>query len=252
MSERKTLVTRPSIISSKAALSVFVGILFFTAMGSAAENYEKLLDFRDDVRSPELDRNALSQDQKDRLLTSLYPSGDEEVEGEIQAVRGSFSKLDGTETLITFASETGGSHASRHGNIILLEGQKVIAWANDGDTELIEAIADFDQDGLQEAVTSLTDGGQGEFHTEVSTLTFKGGHIAVLNTPITINGNVDERNCDHDDGIVYTSGFYFLGSQLIQKNYFRRCDQDTYQDYSEGQMIPNDWDHDGISDDDGG
>ncbi|TBF65682.1 hypothetical protein [Rhizobium leguminosarum] len=249
MSKANTLDAGTAI---KILLTAFLAFVMTLTPAIPAGDLVKVLDFRDEVRSPELARDALTESEKEALFSSLYPLGNEELSGEMQAVRGSFSKPGGSQILVTFNSDTDNVHSGRHGNAILLEGGNVIAWANNFDTELIEGIADFDHDGLQEAVTSYTDGGQGEFHTEAATLTFKGPDIAILNSPITINAAVDKRNCNHDDGIVYTAAFYFSQANLIQKNYWRRCDEDAYQDYSEGVLIPNDWDHNGMSDDDGG
>jgi hypothetical protein len=181
---------------------------------------------------------TMPADERDALFQRLYPQDDnceESLDGEMNAVNGSFTHLNANEAFITFISWRGCAHAGQHGNIVLMSGPEIVLWSNSIDSGTVEAVEDIFGNGLDEVIVSYTDGGQGEFHTEAATLGFKDRKI---NSFDFVSGTVARSECGSTDGKEYASIFYRNQATIIQENFVKQCadGRPSYSFYSYGKL----------------
>ena len=212
-------------------------VIFGVTITSADAQRLPLLDFTQEDRA-EIGY-FLPASERDDLFNRLYPQNndrcEESLQGEMNAVNGSFTKADSRETVVAFTSWTECSHSGQHGNIVLLNGQTIILWNNTLEAEVIEASGNFANNGLHQVVVSYTDGGQGNSHTETSTLSFRDSKISIIDF---VNGTVDKKECSSDDGTEYAAIFYKNNGYVLQENFTKKCGEErqSFKFYSRGKL----------------
>lgn len=230
-------------------IAVLVWLLVPVARAHALPSVPEtpVVDFSQDFR-PGVGGDFLSDEEQTRLFSILYPEDNasdenciERLNGDMHSAYGFFTQRDRKEVLVAFTSWRCGVHAGQHGNVAIVRDGRVILWNDTVEASEIEVIADVDGDGLSEVVLSYTDGGQGQMHTEATTLSFKNQGIQVLNY---ISGTVHIANCTRDDGKEYAAVFYQRpdGVTVQQQNFVKRCDgeRNAYRFYSAGPLEPRD------------
>lgn len=231
---------------------VFAALLIATS----AKASEMLVDFRDSNRNPNLSTVQFSEKKQANLLKALYPKPNEdgcreELWGNMQTVQGHFVDPLHVDIVAVFESTPCGNKDNTHGNIVLIRGKDILVWTNEGSFGQIEMVSDLNGDGLDDVVTSSLYGDEGYFSREASTVSFRGREITLL-TEGAISGQVEVTSCEDLDNVAYSSAFFLEDGKIVQYNYWSPCSIERYHDYSKGPLIPNDWNNDGISDDDGG
>jgi hypothetical protein len=160
-------------------------------------------------------------------LGSDEEGGDDEVVASVnQVLTGHFSSLQSEQELILLRTTSCmDCEACRWGELILVDGGKVLGALKDFHTDYAALVKDVDGDGLLDVVGISTGGAQGFTYTTAETFTFKGGKVATM--PF-LNGVVAQDDCGFsekgksDASVVTWAG---PGKASRFDTYSKRCDQ---------------------------